>query len=102
MDSKAVYGLSAIVIALLSHRVYRIGTREPELPPGPPTLPVLGNILDFPPRYAYLKYVSLHLFISTRIHSSRFTEMAKAYGDIVCVCILCLRGVFSFIERPNS
>lgn len=37
------------------------------LPPGPPTLPVLGNILSFPTKQMYLK----------------FSEWSEQYGEIV-------------------
>ncbi|GAW04989.1 cytochrome partial [Lentinula edodes] len=43
-----------------------IGRREPSLPPGPPTIPLLGNLNIFPTEYAHYK----------------FTDWAKEYGDI--------------------
>ncbi|CAL1702667.1 unnamed protein product [Somion occarium] len=42
------------------------GSRESGLPPGPPTLPIIGNIHQLPTKFAYL----------------RFTEWSKQYGGI--------------------
>ncbi|CAL1707421.1 unnamed protein product [Somion occarium] len=47
-------------------RLWRIGSREQALPPGPPTLPLIGN---------------LHVFPQTRAHL-RLTEWARTYGEI--------------------
>ncbi|KAK0469876.1 cytochrome P450 [Desarmillaria tabescens] len=47
-------------------RLKRIGSREPGLPPGPPTVPLLGNLHIFPAEYAHY----------------RFTDWARIYGDI--------------------
>ncbi|KAJ7618065.1 cytochrome P450 [Roridomyces roridus] len=44
----------------------RIGARDKDLPPGPPTLPIIGNLHIFPKE-------STHL---------RFTEWARKYGGI--------------------
>ncbi|KAG8926377.1 hypothetical protein FRC02_008940 [Tulasnella sp. 418] len=52
-----VYGIS---------KVRKIGAREPNLPPGPPTIPLLGNLNVFPKEEAYL----------------RFAEWAKVYGHL--------------------
>ncbi|KAA1473577.1 cytochrome P450 [Dentipellis sp. KUC8613] len=43
-----------------------LGRREHGLPPGPPTLPILGNIHQFPKSFPHLK----------------FTEWARQYGGI--------------------
>ncbi|KAJ7665797.1 cytochrome P450 [Mycena rosella] len=42
----------------------KIGSREPGLPPGPPTVPLLGNLHMFPTEFAHYK----------------FTEWARQYG----------------------
>ncbi|KAJ7640418.1 cytochrome P450 [Mycena polygramma] len=42
----------------------KVGTREPGLPPGPPTIPLLGNLHIFPTEFAHYK----------------FTEWARQYG----------------------
>jgi len=47
-------------------RALRLGSRETGLPPGPPTVPILGNLLDLPQKHAFLK----------------FQEWAKTYGEI--------------------
>ncbi|KAL3450789.1 cytochrome P450 [Aspergillus insuetus] len=44
----------------------RMGRREKRLPPGPPTLPILGNLHQIPTKGSYLK----------------FTEWAHTYGGI--------------------
>ncbi|KAJ6551143.1 cytochrome P450 [Mycena capillaripes] len=45
----------------------KVGSREAGLPPGPPTVPVLGNLHQMPTQYAHYK----------------FTEWARKYGGIV-------------------
>ncbi|TCD64317.1 hypothetical protein EIP91_004264 [Steccherinum ochraceum] len=51
--------------------LWNVGSREPGLPPGPPTKPLIGNVLDFPTRAIY----------------KRFAEWASIYGDIVSLKI---------------
>jgi hypothetical protein len=64
--------LGVLCIVLL---LRKYGAREPGLPPGPPTLPVLGNLHLLPTKYAHYKWVahpraSAHYlpFISRQIH----------------------------------
>lgn len=52
--------------ALLAYVFAFIGRREKHLPPGPPTLPILGNIHQIPKKGAHFQ----------------FTEWAKQYGGI--------------------
>ncbi|KAG7451082.1 cytochrome P450 [Guyanagaster necrorhizus] len=47
------YVFALLVWAAL--RLKRIGSREPGLPPGPPTVPLLGNLNVFPTEYAHYK-----------------------------------------------
>ncbi|ESK84986.1 cytochrome p450, partial [Moniliophthora roreri MCA 2997] len=47
-------------------RLSKVGSREPRLPPGPKTVPLLGNLHQFPPEYPYFK----------------LTEWARQYGGI--------------------
>ncbi|KAK0223130.1 cytochrome P450 [Armillaria fumosa] len=47
-------------------RLKKIGSREPGLPPGPSTVPLLGNLHIFPTEYAHY----------------RFTKWARIYGDV--------------------
>ncbi|KII94757.1 hypothetical protein PLICRDRAFT_693091 [Plicaturopsis crispa FD-325 SS-3] len=58
------FALAACVWFVL--RLIRAGQRERGLPPGPPTVPILGNLLAFPTEHAHLK----------------MTQWAKTYGDI--------------------
>ncbi|CAL1706615.1 unnamed protein product [Somion occarium] len=64
--SAVLLGSVLIFCVWAFHRFQKAGSREPGLPPGPPTLPLIGN---------------LHIFPSTRAHL-KFTEWAKVYGEI--------------------
>lgn len=45
MSSIAPYTVSIILacVILVGYKLFRIGRRDPSLPPGPPVVPVLGN-----------------------------------------------------------
>ncbi|KAK7016901.1 putative cytochrome P450, partial [Favolaschia claudopus] len=47
-------------------RIWNVGSRETRLPPGPPTLPILGNLHIFPRYFPHFK----------------FTEWAQKYGGV--------------------
>ncbi|KAJ7443872.1 cytochrome P450 [Mycena latifolia] len=55
--------LAALIAALLLRRV---GSRERGLPPGPPTLPIIGNLHILPTKFPHYK----------------FTEWARKYGGL--------------------
>ncbi|KAG8899688.1 hypothetical protein FRC01_010414 [Tulasnella sp. 417] len=64
--------LGALLISsALALKILLIGRREKFLPPGPPTKPLLGNILEFPTHIAHFKY----------------TEWARKYGDVISLKI---------------
>ncbi|ESK85931.1 cytochrome [Moniliophthora roreri MCA 2997] len=50
----------------LVSKILRVGRRESYLPPGPPTIPILGNLHMFPTASPYIK----------------FAEWGQQYGDI--------------------
>ncbi|KDQ16557.1 hypothetical protein BOTBODRAFT_54002 [Botryobasidium botryosum FD-172 SS1] len=54
------------VIVWFFFKIARVGRRESDLPPGPPTVPFFGNLLTFPKTSAHYK----------------LTEWAKEYGEI--------------------
>ncbi|KIO27803.1 hypothetical protein M407DRAFT_22978 [Tulasnella calospora MUT 4182] len=65
-SSLIITAAGALAIAGLTLVVFRVGRREAGLPPGPPTVPILGN---------------LHVFPTVRMHV-KFTEWARVYGEI--------------------
>ena len=67
-------GTSAVCLLLLVYalvRLLRVGRRAPGLPPGPPTLPIIGN---------------LHLMPSLRPYL-QFTEWGNKYGPIYSLMV---------------
>ncbi|KAJ6480488.1 cytochrome P450 [Mycena vitilis] len=65
MPTPVVLALVSLVLCA-AFMVRRVGTREDGLPPGPPTLPILGN---------------LHMFPKNNAHFT-FTEWARKFGGI--------------------
>ncbi|PFH53127.1 hypothetical protein AMATHDRAFT_45749 [Amanita thiersii Skay4041] len=64
--------LAATTFAYFALSSLTIGRRLPNMPPGPPTLPIIGNLLDLPKG-------KLHL---------TFTAWSKKYGDVMSLRIL--------------
>ena len=42
--------------AVLFYKLWNVGRRASSYPPGPPTLPIVGNALDFPNKRAHFRY----------------------------------------------
>ncbi|KAF9024672.1 cytochrome P450 [Hymenopellis radicata] len=57
MDSYAysVLLLVAAITIYMGLRLWKVGSRQHGLPPGPPTVPIVGNVFSFPREYAYIK-----------------------------------------------
>ncbi|KAF7554975.1 hypothetical protein G7Z17_g2507 [Cylindrodendrum hubeiense] len=60
------YAAIAILLAYGVYRLLQVGKREPGLPPGPPTVPIFGNMLQLAPRET----------------EWQLTEWHKTYGPI--------------------
>ncbi|CAL1708008.1 unnamed protein product [Somion occarium] len=57
MTMSGLLGWSFIALgAFIFRYILKVGSRETGLPPGPPTLPVLGNIHQFPTKYTHIQF----------------------------------------------
>ncbi len=74
----------ALVMAVFS-RYFLASCRPRNFPPGPPTIPFIGNISQVPRVKAFLKYVSAILpkLSVLAITTTRFHEFRADYGSIV-------------------
>ncbi|KAG8956747.1 hypothetical protein FRC04_000225 [Tulasnella sp. 424] len=89
------WALAALLIgSAIALKIIRTGRREKFLPPGPPTKPLLGNILEFPIHVAHFKY----------------TEWARRYGDVISlkiasgtiVVLTSVRAIREIFETHNA
>ena len=64
--------------------VAKSGRRAKDLPPGPPTIPLLGNLHQIPLKQAFIKYASSYIisYIGLKLMWFRLTEWSKVYGPI--------------------
>ncbi|THV01080.1 cytochrome P450 [Dendrothele bispora CBS 962.96] len=85
---------SGVLLLWLLFRLARVGRRESTLPPGPPTVPLLGNVNIFPKEFAFFK----------------FTEWAREYGDLyslkigpdTTIVITSMKAVKELMEQQSS
>jgi hypothetical protein len=57
---------AAVTLSVLVYRTLQIGKRDPRMPPGPPTVPILGNAHQIPVTGLYKQYVPLAVFNALR------------------------------------
>lgn len=68
LERQSVLLLAVLVLlAVTLRKLLKIGSREPDLPPGPPTIPVFGNMLQVPSTQTEWQYVYINIL--TRLQS---------------------------------
>ncbi|EXJ93256.1 hypothetical protein A1O3_01813 [Capronia epimyces CBS 606.96] len=86
--------LIAVLLALGTWKLLRIGRRDPRLPPGPPTVPILGNAHQIP---------------LTGL-GKKFREWAKEYGNIYSlkvfdsnmIVLADRRAIYQLLDKKGS
>jgi cytochrome P450 len=82
-NGTTIFGVAAVSIVYLLHRLWKVGSREKGLPPGPPTVPLFGNMLQMPATRIEQKYVILICAFDHSPTIDRFTEWNNQYGSII-------------------
>ena len=84
LDTQATLELYLVivlgVVVLLGRRLLRFGHRGHDLPPGPPTIPLLEKLHIFPAKKAYLQYV-IPIFWSTLVSCRRDIDLRSGLGS---------------------
>jgi hypothetical protein len=77
-----IFAIVTILLVAATYRLLQIGKREPGLPPGPPTIPIFGNMLQIP--ITQTEYQLGHCSIGSQTANvpNRMTEWHKQYGPI--------------------
>ena len=76
------YLLTLGVVVVLGLSLRKFGRRDHNLPPGPPTPPLLGNLHVFPRKNAYLQQVYVSIDFS-RFNPCTFTPQIYEMGEAV-------------------
>ena len=83
--------LSLLGITLLAYGAYRFftfGSRDKRLPPGPPTVPILGNLTVFPRSFLHYKF-------------SEWGESRTSFLFILKLTLFCLQRRNMAIFSPS-
>lgn len=58
-DHVASYVATAVGLLIVTgiYRLLQVGKRDPRMPPGPPTVPILGNLHQVPSTGLFKQYV---------------------------------------------
>ncbi|KEZ41471.1 hypothetical protein SAPIO_CDS7617 [Scedosporium apiospermum] len=92
--SKNIWVAAGILCAAAIYRLLKIGSRDPRMPKGPPTVPILGNFHQIPSSGLY----------------SKFRDWAKEYGSVFSlkfgpsnIIVLCDRkAIHALLDKKGA
>ncbi|THU88694.1 cytochrome P450 [Dendrothele bispora CBS 962.96] len=102
MDLVPITIVLGSIVAITVMRLMRIGKRPPSFPPGPPTTPVLGNLLMFPRENAYLKFTQWAREFGGMFSLMMFDNPIVVISDPRLVKELIEKKGGSVADRPHS
>lgn len=101
---KTVWAVIAVILVAGIYHLLQIGRRDPRMPPGPPTLPILGNFHQIPSSGLYAKYVAY--VIDTNVLS--FNEAIDFANGLRNMALFTLSNsaratlLYSVTEKPST
>ncbi|KAF5713263.1 oxidoreductase [Fusarium globosum] len=89
-----IYGLVGAVAALTVYWLLRIGRRDPRMPPGPPTVPILGNMHMIPTTGLGKK------FMEWSLQYGKIFSLKIGSGNIIVICDR--KAVHELLDKKGS
>ncbi|KAH6972758.1 putative cytochrome P450 oxidoreductase [Ilyonectria sp. MPI-CAGE-AT-0026] len=91
---QSVIALAATFFIYGIYRLLQVGKRDPRLPPGPPTLPILGNMLDIPTTGLGKK------FMEWQAEYGKVFSLKVGPGNIIVICDR--KAVHELLDKKGS
>ncbi|KAF5626819.1 oxidoreductase [Fusarium tjaetaba] len=89
-----IYGLVGAAVALTLYWLLQVGKRDPRMPPGPPTVPILGNMHMIPTTGLGKK------FMEWSLQYGKIFSLKIGSGNIIVICDR--KAVHELLDKKGS